>query len=204
MAAVAVAAALAPAAAADGDPASDYLIGQKVFYSFDAGIPAAEAQRLNEMVASANRAGLPIRVAVIRRNSDLGAAYELMGKPQEYAQFLGQELLFVYRKGILIAMPNGFGYAIGGKPAPAAKQQLAGIAAPGDDGAGLADAATLAVQRLARASGHDLPLPKTSGTSSTSDRIKIGAIAVTSAVVAAAVMLVRRSRRSRRTAARPG
>ena len=196
VAAVALVVALAPAAAADGDPASDYLIGQKVFYSFDAGIPASNAQRLQTMVANANRAGFPIRVALIRRNSDLGAAYQLMGEPQKYAQFLGQELLFVYRKGILIVMPNGFGYAVNGKPVPQAKRELAGIAAPGNDGARLADAGTLAVQRLARASGHDLPLPTTSDNSVTSDRIKIGAIAVTAAVIVAAAMLVRRSRKA--------
>jgi hypothetical protein len=196
LAAGAAALALAAGAAADGDPASDYLIGQKVFYSFDAGIPAADAQRLNTMVANANRAGFPIRVALIRTNSDLGAAYQLYRKPQQYAQFLGQELLFVYRKGLLIVMPNGFGYAVRGKPAPAAKRTIAGIAAPGNDGAGLANAATLAVQRLARASGYDLALPKASNGSVTGDRIKIGAIAVTAAVLVAAAMLVRRGRRA--------
>jgi hypothetical protein len=188
--------ALSAAAAADGDPASDYLIGQKVFYSFDAGIPAANSQRLQTMVANANRAGFPIRVALIRTNSDLGAAYQLYRKPQQYAQFLGQELEFVYRKRLLIVMPNGFGYAIGGKAAAAEKRRLDGIPPPGNDGARLADAATVAVQRLARGSGHDLPLPKASDTSVTSDRIKIGAIAVTAAVLIAAAMLVRRSRKA--------
>lgn len=196
LAAGAAALALAAGAAADGDPASDYLIGQKVFYSFDAGVPASNAQRLNTMVANANRAGFPIRVALIRRNSDLGAAYQLYGKPQEYAQFLGQELLFVYRKGLLIVMPSGFGYAVAGKPASAGKRRLAGIAPPGNDGARIADAATLAVQQLARNAGHDLPLPKTSDSSATGDRIKIGAIAVTAAALVAAAMLVRRSRRA--------
>jgi hypothetical protein len=193
---VAVAVALVPAAAADGDPASDYLIGQKVFYSFDAGIPAANAQRLQTMVANANRAGFPIRVALIRTNSDLGAAYQLYRMPQQYAQFLGQELRFVYRNGLLIVMPNGFGYAVNGQPAPKTKRKLTGIATPGNDGRRLADAATLAVQRLARSSGHDLPLPTSSGNSATGDRVKIGAIAVTAAILVAAAMLVRRSRKA--------
>ena len=35
------------------------------FYLFDAGIPAANAQRLQTMVANANRAGFPIRVALV-------------------------------------------------------------------------------------------------------------------------------------------
>jgi hypothetical protein len=187
----------APVAAADGDPASDYLIGQKVFYSFDAGIPADKADRLNAFVANANTAGFTIRVALIRTNSDLGSVYQLYGKPQQYAEFLGQELRFVYRSRLLIVMPNGFGYSVGGRPAPSARRGLVGFAAPGNDGARLADAATLAVQRLARAAGHDLPLPKVdSGSSQSSDRIKIGAIAVTCAALLAAAMLVRRGRRA--------
>jgi hypothetical protein len=186
-----------PLAAADGDPASDYLIGQKVFYSFDAGIPADRAARLNALVENANRAGFKIRVALIRTNSDLGSVYQLYGQPQRYAQFLGQELLFVYRSRLLIVMPNGFGYAVAGKPAPSEKRALAGLAAPGSDGPQIADTATLAVQRLAAAAGHNLSLPKaTSGDSQNTDRIKIGAIAVTAAAIMAAVMLVRRVRRT--------
>jgi hypothetical protein len=196
---VVAALAAAPRAAADGDPASDYLIGQKVFYEFDAGVPADRAQRLKTLVDNANRAGYKIRVALIRTNSDLGSVYQLYGKPQRYAQFLGQELLFVYRSRLLIVMPNGFGYAVRGKPAPGAKRALTGLPSPGNDGARIADAATLAVQRLARAAGHDLPLPKTgSGNSQNSDRIKIGAIAVTAAAIVAAAMLVRRGRRAER------
>ena len=93
-------------------------------------------------------------------------------------------------------MPNGFGYAVAGKPAAAEKRRLDGIAAPGNDGARLADAGTVAVQRLARGAGHDLPLPKTSDSSATTDRIKIGAVAVTAAALIAAAMLVRRGRRA--------
>lgn len=194
LAGLAIGVVVAPAARADGDPASDYLIGQKVFYSFDAGLPADRARQLNAIVANANRAGFAIRVALIRRNSDLGSVYELFGDPQKYAQFLGQELFFVYRSRLLIVMPNGFGYAVGGKAAPVARRALDGLAPPGNDGGRIAEAATLAVQRLARSAGHQLVLPKGSGSSATSDRIKIGAIALTGAVLIAAGMLVRRSR----------
>jgi hypothetical protein len=190
-----VALAVAGAARADGDPASDYLIGQNVFYSFDAGIPSDLAQRLTTMVANANTAGFRIRVALIRTNSDLGSVFQLYGKPQRYAQFLGQELFFVYRSRLLVVMPNGFGYAIGGRPAGAAKRALAGLQPPGDAPPRLADAATLAVRRLARAAGHDLPLPRGSSANSVSgDRIKIAAIAVSAAVLIAAGVLIRRGR----------
>lgn len=195
LAGVAIGAGFAPAALADGDPASDYLIGRQVFYSFDAGLPAERAQQLNTIVANANRADFTIRVALIRTNSDLGSVYELYGQPQKYAQFLGQELFYVYRSRLLIVMPNGLGYAVSGKPAPAEKRALVGLAAPGNEGSRIAEVATLAVQRLAHAAGHDLPLPKASSSSATSDRIKIGAIALGAAVVIAAAMVVRRTRR---------
>ena len=52
-----------PAARADGDPASDYLLTQKVFFPFDFKVPAAKQQQLVALVDEANRAGYPIRVA---------------------------------------------------------------------------------------------------------------------------------------------
>jgi hypothetical protein len=195
---LAIALAAAPAATAHGDPASDYLIEHQVFYAFDAEIPSDEAQRLITFVADANRAGFTIRLAIIRTKSDLGSEYRLHGKPQRYAEFLGNELQATYRSRLLIVMPNGFGYAVGGRPAPAGRRALIGLAAPGNDGTRLADAATLAVQRLARAARQNLPLPKAATSTENSDRIKIGAIAVTCAALLAAATLVRRGRRAAR------
>jgi hypothetical protein len=190
---------LLPASArADGDPASDYLIGQQTFYALDE-IPSSHAQDLNTIVKNANNAGFKIRVALIGSVPDLGSVTSLWNKPQQYAQFLGQELFYAYKGRLLIVMPGGLGYSIHGKPVPREKQAIEAVAAPGADGARIADAATNAVHLLAQAAGHNVPVPSSSsGGSTTGDRIKIGAAAVGAAAIAAAVALVRRSRRAAR------
>jgi hypothetical protein len=55
------------------------------------------ARRLQSIRAGARdgRAlGVSLKVALIARPYDLGTAYSLMGKPQLYARFLGQEIVF--------------------------------------------------------------------------------------------------------------
>src|SRR5439155_11165503 len=127
--AVAVAAAclagLAPGLArADGDPASDYLLSQDVFVPFDAKIPSASAGRLSRLLQEAKTHGYPIKVALITTPFDLGAVTPLWGQPQRYAQFLGQELYFVYRGRLLVVMPNGYGISRAGKPVPGERKLL--------------------------------------------------------------------------------
>ena len=60
LAAIAILAALlaVPAARADGDPASDYLLAQKVFFPYDLKVPTATQQQLAALVDEANRVGL--------------------------------------------------------------------------------------------------------------------------------------------------
>jgi hypothetical protein len=83
---------LAPASAlADGDPASDVLIGESVFYSYSPAVSAPLQTRLNREIAGAARAHFPIKVALIATPADLGAIPTLFGKPQQYAHFLDQE-----------------------------------------------------------------------------------------------------------------
>jgi hypothetical protein len=184
---------------ADGDPASDYLIGQQTFYALDE-IPSDHAQALNTIVKDANAAGFRIRVALIASLPDLGSVTSLYRKPQLYAQFLGQELFYAYKDRLLIVMPNGFGYSLHGRAVPKEKRAIAGLAAPGVDGARIADAATNAVHLLAKAAGYNLSVPDTgSSGSATADRIKIAAIVLGVAAIAAAVVLVRRGRRAART-----
>ena len=77
---------------ADGDPASDYLLVQKVFLPFDVKFPKTEAAELAGIVAAANRSGFPIRVAVIASSYDMGSVTALWRKPRTYARFLGEEL----------------------------------------------------------------------------------------------------------------
>jgi hypothetical protein len=200
LAAVVVLAALlaAPAARADGDPASDYLIGQKVFFPYDLKIPAAEQQQLLALVDEANSAGLTIRVAMIWSSYDLGSITGLWRKPQLYARFLGAELRYVYKNRLLIVMSNGFGL---NNPGHSTKREYAVLAkiavAPG--ATGFVDATRTAVQKLAEASGVKLTgvaVPK--GNSQNRDRLIIVLGAIAALLVATALRLVLR-RRSQRT-----
>lgn len=144
-----------PAAHADGDPASDYLITQQVFLPYDTKIPKSDQQVLAGIVADAHRKGYPIRVALIGSNYDLGSVTILWKQPRRYAKFLATELQFVHKDPLLTVMPNGMGfYWVGRKPA-GENEQLAKITiAPG--GSGLAQAAVKGVQRLAADRGLHL------------------------------------------------
>jgi hypothetical protein len=197
--AVTVLAALAPAVAnADGDPASDYLLVQNVFLPFDVKIPAAKGNQLAQLVANAKRAGFRIRVAVIGTRYDLGSVPVLYGKPQRYAEFLGMEIRFVYHGRLLVVMPNGFGYSVAGKPAPAGA--LAGLAPPGRDAVRLVDGAMTALRRLAAADGVHLAVPRVKPAQSENrDRIIIAAAVLTGGGVFCAWFVFRRLRAARAT-----
>jgi len=175
---VVVACIAVPAARADGDPASDYLLSQSTFLPFDAKIPKAQAEQLNAIVANAKQQGFTIRVALIATKFDLGAVPSLWLRPKTYARFLGQELFFVYKGRLLVVMPNGYGVSRGGKPVPSAQRVADSLPKPGEGGAALAAAATRAVQRLAAQAGVGVEIPAaTSGSGSTDDRLVIAAIA---------------------------
>ena len=163
-----------PTALADGDPASDYLLSQQTFLPFDAKIPATQQVELAGLVRNANQAGYRIRVAVIASSYDLGAVTALWRQPKKYARFLGAELSFVYKGPLLIVMPNGFGFNDPGRSPAAGYRAIAGVRiAPG--GAGLAEAAITAVQRLAAAHGVRVSPPKVVAASKRthSDRVRI-------------------------------
>jgi len=158
LAAVATLAA-APAALADGDPASDYLISQHVFVPFDAKISPARATQLQAIVDDATRRGFTVRVALIATRFDLGAVPSLWRRPQPYARFLGQELFFAYKDRLLVVMPNGYGVSRRGKPLPAAQRLADSLPEPGAGGERLAAAAVVAVQRLAAQAGVAVSVP---------------------------------------------
>ena len=152
LALVAAALAFVPAALADGDPASDYLLTQQVYLPYDAKLPAAKQQQLAAVVTAANRAGYKIRVALIASRYDLGAITSLWRRPRTYARFLGAELHYVYKQRLLVVMPNGFGFNRPKHTATAEYALLAKIPI-GAGESGLADAAETAVKRLAAAEG---------------------------------------------------
>jgi len=186
-----------PAAAhANGDPASDYLLVQKLFLPFTTKIDRTEVKRLDALLSAAERANFRIRVAVILSPSDLGTAFSLYRKPEHYAEFLGLELAFVYRGRLLVVMPNGYGYSVKGDPDPKASKTLKGLAPPGRDATKEVVGAEIAVRLLASAAGHRLVVGKVGSSSNTRDRITIAAAATAGIALFAAVVLYRRQRRS--------
>ncbi len=190
-----------PAARADGDPASDYLLTQQVFFTSQATSESPPQRELLALVRAAGRARFPIRVAIISTEYDLGSITELWLKPRLYARFLGIELSDTRNQRLLVVMPNGFGFDWPGhKDAAAAYRLLAQVPiAPG--AGGLAVAAQAAVRRLAGAAGVRLtpaasapPGPGGGGSSSNWIWILLGIAAA--AIVAATAVRVRRRRRS--------
>jgi hypothetical protein len=182
-------------AQANGDPASDYLLGQKLFLPFSGKADEGEVAKLQKLLDAAAEDGYPIRVAIIRTPQDLGTAGGLMNKAQRYAEFLGLELSFVYRNRLLVVMPNGFGYSVKGDPSPKAAKVLARIPPPGSDVTKQVEAATLAVQRLAASEGHTLQIPKEG--SQTTDRIVVATASVAGAALIVAFVFYRRRDKGR-------
>ncbi|MGH2876911.1 MAG: hypothetical protein ACRDLV_11730, partial [Solirubrobacteraceae bacterium] len=97
------------AAAADGDPASDYLLAQNVYYPFTPAVSRSLQRALNAETTAAARVGFPIKIALIDSRSDLGVVGELFGRPQTYATFLEHEIDFERVQPLLIVMPSGYG-----------------------------------------------------------------------------------------------
>jgi hypothetical protein len=190
----ALACAAAPAARADGDPASDYLLTQKVFFPFDLKVPPTKQQQLVALVDEANRAGFTIRVALVGSSYDLGSITSLWQKPQLYARFLGEELRYVYKNRLLIVMPNGFGLNYPGGPATEQSVLSKITIAPGQTG--LVDASAAAVRALAKASGVELSATAAAEPSSRNhDRLVIVLAATGALAVAVMLRLVLRRRR---------
>jgi hypothetical protein len=156
VAALLVAAVLVPAGAAlaDGDPASDVLLGQNVFYPYMPPVSATLQKQLNAETAAAAKAKFPIRVALIASPIDLGTIPELFGKPQQYADFLDQEISFQGKQPLLVVMAAGYGV----QALPAASTSAAKTLAPpaGKTGNDLASAALTVVSKLASAAGHPI------------------------------------------------
>jgi hypothetical protein len=154
LAAIAVAVTCAPAVLADGDPASDVLLGQNVFYPYNPPVSRSLQRSLNAETAAAAKAGFPIKVALIASPIDLGVIPSLFDKPQQYADFLDQEISFQDTQLLLVVMPAGYGV----RGLPSAATSAAGrLAKPsGRASNDLAAAALAAVPKLAGAAGHPI------------------------------------------------
>jgi hypothetical protein len=146
---------LAPAALADGDPASDVLAvpDTRVYMTVAAPGPSLE-KSLARTAQEVTDAGLPIKVAIIGNKTDLGAVPQLWAKPQTYATFLGAELRFIFKDTLLVVMPQGFGIH-GPYPQAQALAALSGIdPRKNPTPQGLTDDANQALLALAAADGH--------------------------------------------------
>ncbi len=193
----------APAARADGDPASDFLLGQRVFYPVGLDVPRAERQRLTDAVRQAAQGGFPIRVALIANEYDLGSVPQLWKQPQRYARFLSAELAIAHHDALLTEMPNGFGFWWPKHDTARERALVAKLAGP-ESAVGFIRDATAAVRRLAalhgvivRPKAVTTAAPAIRGTSGGGGRAGI-AVAAAAALVAAAalgVLLLRRRRR---------
>ena len=109
-------------------------------------------------------------MAIIAGPTDLGSVTALWRQPQNYARFLGQELSLNYTGPLLVVMPNGYGFYRPRGGSPGEQSALNQLRPPGRE---LGVASLKAIQRLAAASGHDLPAPAatTTGNRSTSDML---------------------------------
>jgi hypothetical protein len=192
-----LAAIAAQSARADGDPASDYLLGQKIFLPYDAKFQPKQAAELTGLIDEANKAGFKIRVAILGSDYDMGSVTALWRKPRTYARFLGLELSFVYRQRLLIVMPNGFGFNWPKHPAASEYALLDKIPIP-PGAPGLLTAAKAAVTKLAAASGVKVAAPghvTTPAQRNAHDReIIIAAVLAALALAAGARYLLRRRR----------
>ncbi|HEX4011231.1 MAG TPA: hypothetical protein VHX62_14525 [Solirubrobacteraceae bacterium] len=192
-----LAAAVAPAAAsADGDPASDVLLGENVFYPYTPPVPASVQATLNAATVAAKKAGLPIKVALIASPVDLGVIPELFGKPQSYADFLDKEISFQGVQPLLVVMAAGYG--VQGMPATATRAAKTLPLPKGKTSADLAQAAIGAVARLSAAAGHPISgvpgaAAGSSGGGSSTTVILIGLV-VAALLLSAGLLVLRRRR----------
>jgi hypothetical protein len=195
---LATALAVPAVALADADPASDVLLGTSVFYPYSPAVPAALQKRLNAAAAAAARAHFPLKIALISQPIDLGAIPDLFGKPQQYANFLDQEISYQAKQPLLVVMPAGYGSA--GLPA-AATAAVATLPKPaGASGTTLAQTALAALPKLSASAGHpigSLPggtgQPSSGGGSSAVLVVILAAVAIAAAV--AVIVLRRRAAR---------
>jgi hypothetical protein len=143
----------APGALADGDPASDVLLGQTVFFPYS---PTSRPlqQTLTAATLAAAKAGFPIKVALIQDPTDLGVVPSLFGKPQQYAHFLDQEISFQGKQHLLVVMKTGYG--VEGMPAAVTAAAALLPKPAGGSSNALARAGGTAVAKLAAAAGHPI------------------------------------------------
>jgi hypothetical protein len=187
-------------AMADGDPASDVLLGENVFYPYSPPVTLALQKTLNAETGAAAKDGFALKVALIGSPVDLGVIPDLFGKPQKYADFLDQEISFQGKQRLLVVMSTGYG--VQGLTA-GAQSTVASLPKPaGTQSNDLARAAIVAVAALAKAQGHPLkgvagaPGDAGSGGGSSSTALVVILGLAAAAIAAALVAVTLRRRRA--------
>lgn len=180
-------------ASADGDPASDYLLAQNVYYPFSPAVSRSLQRALNAETATAARRGFPIKVAVIEARDDLGAVGLLLGQPQTYASFLEREINFHAEQPLLVVMADGYGM----QGLPRASMTAAMRLPPprGRTSNDLATAALTAVAKLAAADGHRIATNSrraAQSTPSADPSLLIASLGAAMVIIASAILYARR------------
>ncbi len=158
LAALALVLALPAPASANGDPASDVLLEEDVFFPFQPKPSPTAATAVKVLLKRTRAAGYPLHVAIIASTGDLGDVPEYFGKPQEYADFLYPEIDFKVKGPLLVVMPSGYGTHKAGK---GAEKALSGVDPPsGTDRDALPRAAIDAAAKMSKAEGHPVKAPK--------------------------------------------
>ncbi len=154
----------APVARANGDPASDILLKDDVFFPYAPPTASRLQAALERLLRQTRASGYPMKVALIATANDLGAYGTYFFEPQRYADTLAHELLTI-RHGraraeqlhLLVVTPSGlYGSGLGERVDQALSPVEVDAAAQSD---GLAQAAIEAVARLATANGHEVAIP---------------------------------------------
>jgi hypothetical protein len=108
--ALAAALAVCAPAAADGDPPSDILTTQDVYYGVGVDLRSKAAAQLPAMLERARAEGVETKVALVSDFADLGIATHYWKQPQDYAKFLAGQLALLYKERVLVLMPGGYGF----------------------------------------------------------------------------------------------
>jgi uncharacterized protein GlcG (DUF336 family) len=201
LAGLSVLAATAGVARADGDPASDVLFTDHVFFAFDTHVSGGAQEMLRTAVREANAAGYPIRVAVIEKPADLGAVTSLWARPGQYARFLDVELSYGFKGPLLVVMPSGLGFHHYQRSSDRENRVIRSIRV-GQGADGVALAASTAVERLSAQAGHPIappPAPVAKTSSIFSKRLLVGGVVLVVAGVLVGGLLLMAARRRKRS-----
>jgi hypothetical protein len=207
LAAVAAVLAAPATAFADGDPASDVLLSQSYYLPYQPPVSKVMTAKLKRVLAATDRVRYPMKVAVIATPVDLGAVPDLFGRPEQYAGFLYAEIQPAFRApfGLVVVMPAGIGLAGSvNKPSFASTLRDVPISA-GEDPDGLARAAAIAVEKVAKAAGHPVPeiVPISSGGGGSSIGARTVIITLELVALLLGVLLALRARSMRAARASP-